>query len=532
MTDPKASGKTEGGSLPGGSESYLGDELPAVPPEMTGGLLAKYAFLNFLGLAVPALTGLITLPFVVRWLGTERFGIFSWLLVVMNYFALFEFGLSRATVKYVADALGREDFGRIPRVVWSAVAFQVVSGLVGAAVLILATPLILSRFLKMPAALLPEARAALTWVAVALPVNIILPSFRGALEAAQRFDLVNAIKIPTNALVFIAPFLGALFKLGLEGMVILFAVSRALSLVVWILAAGHVFPGLARIGFLDRSDRRRVFVFGGWNMLSSVVWPVLSSLDRFFVGAQIGAKAVGFYAPPSEGINKLGIIPGSLQLALFPAFSLLSANASREKAKSLFAKSVKYTLLVIGPLVVVIAVFAKWILNLWLGEEFARTSASVLQILAVSYLLQSLTYVPFSYLQGLGRADITSLIQLAVLVGVVPVFFVSIKLGGIVGAAAAVGIRSGIELGLLLRFSWRQGGLDAPALAGEKIIRLALALAALGSWSFLWRRLTDGLPGFLAVTAALLAFVAFSWAGVLDQEERGRLRRLLPRSKA
>jgi O-antigen/teichoic acid export membrane protein len=498
---------------------------------MTSGLLAKYAFLNFLGLAVPALTGLITLPFVVRWLGTERFGVFSWLMVVMNYFALFEFGLSRATVKYVADALGREEFGRIPRVVWSAVAFQAVSGLVGSAILVLATPFILSRFLKMPAALMPEARAALTWVAVVLPVNTILPSFRGALEAAHRFGLVNAVKIPTNALVFIAPFLGALFRLDLEGMVILFVVSRALSLVVWILAAGHVFPGLAKVGFLARPDRRRVFIFGGWNMLSAVVWPVLASLDRFFIGAQVGAKAVGFYAPPSEGINKLGIIPGSLQLALFPAFSLLSANVSRAKAKSLFAKSVKYTLLVIGPLVVVIAVFAKWILNLWLGEEFARTSASVLQILAVSYLLQSLTYVPFSYLQGLGRADVTSLIQLSVLVGVLPVFFVSIKFWGIIGAAAAVGIRSGLELGLLLRSAWRQGGLDAPALAGEKIIRLAFALAVLGSWSFLWRRLTDGLPGLLAVTVALSMFAVFSWARVLDEEERGRLRRLFRRSR-
>ena len=41
--------------------------------QISGGLLARNALLNLIGQAVPLLVGVITIPFVVWGLGTERF---------------------------------------------------------------------------------------------------------------------------------------------------------------------------------------------------------------------------------------------------------------------------------------------------------------------------------------------------------------------------------------------------------------------------------------------------------------------------
>ena len=41
--------------------------------QITGGLLARNTLLNFIGQAVPLLVGVVTIPFIVRGLGTERF---------------------------------------------------------------------------------------------------------------------------------------------------------------------------------------------------------------------------------------------------------------------------------------------------------------------------------------------------------------------------------------------------------------------------------------------------------------------------
>lgn len=45
--------------------------------EVSGRLLGRNTALNLVGQVVPLLVGLTTIPYVVRGLGTERFGILS-----------------------------------------------------------------------------------------------------------------------------------------------------------------------------------------------------------------------------------------------------------------------------------------------------------------------------------------------------------------------------------------------------------------------------------------------------------------------
>jgi len=44
---------------------------------VSGRLLARNTLLNLIGQAVPLLVGVVTVPFIIRGLGTERFGLLS-----------------------------------------------------------------------------------------------------------------------------------------------------------------------------------------------------------------------------------------------------------------------------------------------------------------------------------------------------------------------------------------------------------------------------------------------------------------------
>jgi O-antigen/teichoic acid export membrane protein len=69
------------------------------------GLLAKNSVLNLLGQVLPMLVGVVTVPRIVRGLGTDGYGILSIAFMVLGYFSIFDLGLSRATVKFVAEHL-------------------------------------------------------------------------------------------------------------------------------------------------------------------------------------------------------------------------------------------------------------------------------------------------------------------------------------------------------------------------------------------------------------------------------------------
>lgn len=59
-------------------------------------LLVRNAVLNLMGDVVLLLVGLPTIPYAVRGLGSEGFGILSIVCVLLGYFGLLDLGLGRA----------------------------------------------------------------------------------------------------------------------------------------------------------------------------------------------------------------------------------------------------------------------------------------------------------------------------------------------------------------------------------------------------------------------------------------------------
>jgi len=69
------------------------------PLEIHGVLLARNTLLNLVGHLVPLLAGLATIPYVVRGLGNDGFGILSIAWVLLGYFSLPALGLGRESAK-------------------------------------------------------------------------------------------------------------------------------------------------------------------------------------------------------------------------------------------------------------------------------------------------------------------------------------------------------------------------------------------------------------------------------------------------
>ena len=53
--------------------------------KISNALLTRNTLLNFFGQIVPLFVGVITIPFIVRGLGTERFGLLSLAWVILSF---------------------------------------------------------------------------------------------------------------------------------------------------------------------------------------------------------------------------------------------------------------------------------------------------------------------------------------------------------------------------------------------------------------------------------------------------------------
>jgi O-antigen/teichoic acid export membrane protein len=487
-------------------------------------VLARGSLSSAVGQVIPLLVGLLVVPFVVHRLGPDAFGVLSlgWTLLTLS--VVFNLGLGRATTKYAAGYLASGDGDRLPSLFWTSVVLNVVIGVAGGALTCaVAIWLLASGLLRVPPGLVTDATWMFVWLSMALPFTFVTSTLRGMLEAGQHFDEVNVARVVLNSSIFVLPAVAVVFDARLAGIGVLLLGARVAETIVFWWLCSRRYPSLAWTR--DAGSVRTLLAFGGWLTVTNALIPLIMNVDRFMIGSLCSVGAVGFYAVAADLVMRLTVVPSSLVLPLFPAFSALAGAEHRLRLQSLHARAMKYTALGMAPLVAVAVVGSRAFLGTWLGAAFATQSAVVMQVLAVGVLVNSVAFLPYTLLQAVGRPDLPAKCHLAEApVAFFATWFLTASFG-IVGAAVATGLRVMVDLGLLIYATVRLGYLDWRTLRASRGWEAMALVAALLATAIA----TLGVAG-MAHQAAILVAAGLTWAGgvwlfAFDAIERTRLAR-------
>jgi O-antigen/teichoic acid export membrane protein len=491
------------------------------PEQLSGSLLTRNWALNLLGWVVPLSVALLAIPYVVRGLGAERFGVLSIASALLGYFGIFDLGLGRATTKFVAETLARCEPERLPQVVWTSLWAQALFGVLGTVITASVVPVAVNRYLKISPALIRDTQVSLIVLSPSLTVVLIGNALRGVLEAGQRFDVVNYIKVPTNTAMFLLPAVGIFLHLTLPGIILLLVGARVAATIAYLVACLRNFPSLKGKYLPHPESVRPLLVYGGWVTVSNFITPLLAYIDRFIIGSLVSMGAVGYYSAPYEAINRAWVVPATLAATLFPAFTNLDTGGSRQRLEELCSRSLKSLLLISAPTLLVLALFAKQILRGWLGQDFADQSTFTLQILALGMLVNSLALVPFSLLQGIGRPDLTGKFSLVELFFQVICCWLLVRRFGIAGAALAWTLRALLDALLMFGTVFLLNSVSFSSLLQNGLRRSLIAVAILTmSLATVWQWHASFPAQLLFATILVFGFVLLSWSYVLDHRDR------------
>ena len=65
-------------------------------------ILARNMLLNVAGQGIPMISALVAIPILIHAIGTDRYGVLTIIWMVINYFYVFDMGISRSTIKFVS----------------------------------------------------------------------------------------------------------------------------------------------------------------------------------------------------------------------------------------------------------------------------------------------------------------------------------------------------------------------------------------------------------------------------------------------
>jgi O-antigen/teichoic acid export membrane protein len=485
------------------------------------GLIANLAW-NLTGESLPVLAAVVAIPILVHRLGADRFGvlILSW--AIAGYFGLFDFGLGRALTKAMAQELGIGRGVKAATLFWTSLAMMLVLGAAAGVMLAMLAPWLTRSALKIPFALQGETLAGFYVIAVGLPMLISSSALRAALTAADRFDLLNLIRIPSGIISFAAPVLMLPFTHSLAWLIAALMVNRAASWAMYFWAIFRALPNLRSQLHTDPASLRPLLSFGAWITVSSVIAPIMVYLDRFLIGALMSVAALTAYSIPLEIVSKSVILPVAVSGVMFPAFARSFASAPGALT-ALFARSLKLVALTLCPVCAAVVAFAPQIMSLWIGGQFAAQSATVLQVLAVGAFVTSLAWIPLALLHGAHRPDLPAKIHLVDFPVYALVLWIFIRRFGLTGAAFTWSGRLLAENLVIFTMASRFITASRREIAGF-CVSLILAIAVIAAGGFVPDSRSKAI--FLCGLAAAIGIVA--WRFLLDRRERSQIIGFLP----
>ncbi len=419
--------------------------------------LRRNTLWNLAGTGLPFLLGAVTIPYLLKKIGVEAFGVLTLVWALIGYFSLFDFGLGRALTQQVAKARAEGRHDQLPSLVKTGLWFTAATGAVGGIILAALANDLALRWLNVGVPLQSSTVQALFIAAIGIPLTTVTTGLRGILEAYEDFKVVNLLRMGLGAANFGLPAISVMFVgdslAWIVGSLIL---ARVAVLMVHAWLVHRKLPVDWASARLNNENIRDLLSFGVWMTVTNVVSPLMVTADRFVISGVLGAAVVAYYTVPFEVLIRVLVVPGALTAVLFPRLATVMTT-DRIEARRLYRKCIKIVTAVLLPVCLIIALGSKWGLTLWLGEAFAEQSWAIVCVMALGLLLNGVAHVPFAAIQATGDARKTAYLHMFELAIYVPVLYASMEFFGLIGAAIAWMIRVAIDLVFLLVYAKSKG---------------------------------------------------------------------------
>ncbi len=394
--------------MPSMSESRLTDQVTPAVPEQTLSSAVGVAGNSLWSMGAwcgTLVIAFIASPILIRLLGRDQYGLMALLNTLVTPMGLLDFGISDATVKYVAESLGKGDFVAAQRHARSTLMFNLTIGILGTLAILLLSKLLIVTLFRIPSETQDLAQGCLFWVALNWCLTQARQTFMGLVMSLQRYRILTVGSLISQSATTVAG-LGALFLGGtLLDLVRAQAITSALAGLGWMLVARRLFPNFRLLPCFDSSSFRKTCRFGFWQTLSNVGALMAQQSQRWLLGFLLPIAAVGFYNVSFQLITAMYSLTYKVGQVLFPAVSHLQGLAREEQAARLTVQAnwVLSTLAIAG--LVPLFVFADDLLLLWVGPDFASNAAGLLRIMVVGTMMGCLFTLHHFFLLGTARTN-------------------------------------------------------------------------------------------------------------------------------
>lgn len=378
--------------------------------------------------------GFILLPYIIKLVGNEDYGLFVLVMSFSGYFGFMNFGMPMGIVKFVSGYNGQQDYESINKVFNIGFFFNLIVGLIiGSGIAILAI-FFLDIFHISPEHLDTARKMALIaagFAVISSPFSVLYNVLWG-LEKQQ----ILAVQSVVVVLIKYALYIGVILLNGtVLGLVYATITASAFGWLINYSSLKKMLPNLClSFKYLDRIMINEIFSFNVWSFILTIARTLIYQVDKLVIGLFLPVASITYYDIAQKIHAFVRQIHSYVHGLTFVDASRATGEKDERYVEKLILSGVKFNIVLILPLVLNIIIFAKTFILLWLGSGYMDVVPYIMVFISYFFVV-IITNIPTNVLQGQGRIKFFA--QLAVVNGIFN-FILSIVLVNYLGVMGVI----------------------------------------------------------------------------------------------
>ena len=385
-----------------------------------------------------ALVGLAVVPFYLKYLGIEAYGLIGFFVTTQAVLSLLDMGMAPTINREVARCSASGDLKEVGKLLHTlAVVYWCMAGAIALLILALA-PLIASYWLQSKQ-LSPETIShAVMLMGLVVACRWPIGLYQGALIGAQRVTVSSGINMAmvtigslgaVMVLAFVSPTIEAFF---------IWQASVGLVYALTMRAAAWRIIGKTKQNRFDVDELKRIWRFTAGMSAIGLTGLVFTQLDKVMLSKMLGLEEFGHYMLATVVVSGLSLLVAPVYNVVYPRFSALVATGDMEKLTDLYRSGTRLLATILFPIAMLLAVFAKDLVLVWTGNPaLASEVAPVIALLAIGSAFHGVMYFPYALQLACGMTRLPLTINAILMVVLAPlIIFLALKYGALGGAMA------------------------------------------------------------------------------------------------
>jgi len=385
-----------------------------------------------------ALVGFAVVPFYIKYLGMEAYGLIGFFMTAQVLFQLLDMGMAPTMNREVArcSASGQlRDAGKLLHTL--AVIYWFVAACIAALTVVLAST-VANHWLQ--ASTLPPETVVNSLMLMGLVIASRWPVglYQSVLMGAQRQTIssgINMIMLTLSnfgavlVLAYISPTLEAFFFWqAINGV----AYALVIRYKAWLLLQDKSKKTFNVI------ELKRIWKFSAGVSAIALTGVLFSQLDKLILSKTLKLEDFGVYILASTVVGSIYVVVTPMFNVMYPRFSALVEMDRTEDLVYIYRLAIGLAASAVFPLAMLFSFFGSELILLWTGsKEAANQAGSIVIFMSFGTALHGVMYFPYALQLSHGRTGLILKNNLILLVALIPLVIFASLMYGALGASIA-----------------------------------------------------------------------------------------------